>query len=836
MERPVTINPNDIASIDILKDAASAAIYGSRSANGVIIITTKKGVEGKPRVDVRHLRVYGFYGHKQPQANADEVRLYRRLRNPGSGTTADSLNPSYNADNDYLKIISREYAQRDQSDLSVSGAAKGLNYFSSIRYVNDKGLLLNSYQKSLAARINAEYQVNSKFKFGNRLQLSWRNNNGINESNTVVQALQRPTNFRVYMPDGSIAGYISGRRNPLAHTLFEKNETTTYGGSVFTFVEYDLTKDLKFSSNFNYQLNMPHNVRFNPKVLSSSNPTTNSGSESFDFSSEWVQQNFLNYSKKIAGAHTITGLLGFSAEKGRRRSFDIASINYVTETIFTSNAGTLNPNSTRTGGSGNALASVFGRLGYSYKGKYIFNSNFRRDGSSRFGVNTKWGNFPSASVAWRFIEEDFMAFAQRYVTDAKFRVSWGLTGNERVGDYDAQQLYTFGSNFYNGVSGVVPRSQFGNTVLSWESVEQTNFDLDLGLIDKCVRLPADYYIKNTIELLYNRALPRESGFNSVRINVGDIQNKGLELGINAYPVKTDNFEWNLNWNIAFERNKLLKLYNGESRAEGSFHYVYEGAQLGTFWMWKHLGIYQYDQSNAYDGNWNQLTPVFNETGQFSHYTTASGETYNGKVNSLYGSDGEKLRGGDVIFDNVAQDSLIDEADRQFMGNAYPDFYTGLNSMMRYKNFSLSFSLVSSWGNDIYNNQAITLNNLGTTHIIPQPSAIYGSWREQGDLADYPAMRNGKDQGNYRHNSFYLEDGSFIRLSNVRLSYQLDPALASQIKLKGLGAYVYGNNLATWTNYTGSDPEFSSGNVLTPGVDSGRYPKRREIGVGLDINF
>jgi TonB-linked SusC/RagA family outer membrane protein len=308
MERPVTINPNDIASIDILKDAASAAIYGSRSANGVIIITTKKGVEGKPRVDVRHLRVYGFYGHKQPQANADEVRLFRRLRG-GSGAPADSLNPSYNADNDYLKIISREYAQRDQSDLSVSGAAKGLNYFSSIRYVNDKGLLLNSYQKSLAARINAEYKVNDKFKFGNRLQLSWRNNNGINESNTVVQALQRPTNFRVYMPDGSIAGYISGRRNPLAHTLYEKNETTTYGGSVFTFVEYDVTKDLKFSSNFNFQLNMPHNVRFNPKVLSSSNPTTNSGSESFDLSSEWVQQNFLNYSKKIAGAHTITAAL-----------------------------------------------------------------------------------------------------------------------------------------------------------------------------------------------------------------------------------------------------------------------------------------------------------------------------------------------------------------------------------------------------------------------------------------------------------------------------------------------------------------------------------------------
>ncbi|GAA0538294.1 SusC/RagA family TonB-linked outer membrane protein [Chitinophaga japonensis] len=826
------INPNDIESIEVLKDAASAAIYGSRSANGVIIITTKRGQEGKPRIDVRYSSVFGKLAHKLRQANADEVRLYRQHQG-SSGTSADSLNPSFNADNDYQELVGQR-ALRQQVDLSVSGASKNMNYYTSLQYLDDKGLIVNSWAKTARARINIEYSPSKRFKYGNRMQYFYQKRNNINEGNTFNQLFQRPTNFAVYYPDGSLTGYVGGRRNPLANALYDKDETETYGANIFNFIEVSLAKDLKFTTNFNVELSVPHNVSFAPKIISSANPTRNNGSESFDLNLGWQYQAYLNYTWNIGTDHSFNAMAGFSAERAKGNSFDIAGADYVSENVFTSNAaGTLINSGTRTNAYAHSMASFFGRLGYSYKSRYLLNATLRRDGSSRFGKANPWGNFPSVSAAWRLSDESFMAWSRKYLSDAKLRVSYGQTGNERIGNYDAMQRITFGNAYYNGVTGAVPTSGIGNPNLSWESTRQFDAGLDLSLFNDRLLFTADYYVKTTKNLLYERLLPSETGYESVRINLGSIQTKGLEFSANATPFRSRNFTWSTIFNISFERGTIRQLYNGEQFISGDKWLVQEGGRLGDFYGYKYLGVYAYDESNAYNDNWERLTPVFDGNNVFIEYLY-NGRKYEGTVHRLYGN-GRLLKGGDVEYYNPVKDSVIDDADRQIIGNAQPRFYAGWINNLTYKSFTLSFTFNVTWGGKIYNNAAATLNNYNTTHIIPQPYVIYNAWKEQGDVTDVPRVER-NSAWNHRVSTRYLEDGSFIHLSYIKLMYAVNPDLLQRIKLKGAGLYIYGSNLVTWTNYTWFDPEFSSGNALQPGQDNGRYPRRRELGLGININL
>lgn len=842
---PDNINPNDIQSIEVLKDAASGAIYGSRAANGVIIITTKQGQLGKPRIGVNYLHNFGFLAHKLRQSNATEVRLYRNEQsanlNGTSGGSTDSLNPGFNADNDYQAALTR-LAQKDQYDVSISGGAKNLNYYNSVRYVNDQGLILNSWAKLLQARTNIDFQASKRFKFSTRFSFGYRNRNNINEGNTINQTFQRPTNFALYLPDGSLTGYVSGRRNPLTVALYEVNLENLYTATLFQQIDYDILPNLKFTTNIAGDYAEGRNTNFEPKILSSNNPLKNNGSEKWSRSFGWQYQGFLNYNKTISVDHRVYALLGVSAERTQRNNSVITGTDYVSERILTLNsAGTIVPSKTNTGASANSLASIFGRLGYSYKGRYTFNGTVRRDGSSRFGKDNVWGNFYSGAVAWRFSDEKFMSWTNRILTDGKLRISYGETGNERVGDYDAILRYGFGSYFYNGVSGIATGSSFGNPTLSWENNHQKDIGLDLSFLNGKINVVTDYYIKTTTDLLYNRPLPVETGFTNVRVNLGSFETRGFEFSVNATPVRNKDFDWNVIGNISFERGTIKQLPGGtfiagNSGSGGNAGWlIKEGGRLGDFYGWKALGVYAYDQSNAYDDNWNRLTPVFDVSGIFAGYTQ-NGKPYTGNIHSLYSPGGVKLRGGDVIFDNINQDSVIDDNDRQILGNAQPDFYGAIINTFRYKQFTLSFTLNTQWGNKIYNNAAQTLDNYATSHIIPQPYVIYHAWRKQGDVTDVPEVKRKNTTGNMRMNSRFLEDGSFIRLSYARLSYTLNPKIARRIYTQGINAYIYGSNLLTWTNYSWFDPEFSSSDPLQLGQDNGRYPRRREFGLGLNINF
>ncbi|WP_187260512.1 SusC/RagA family TonB-linked outer membrane protein [Pontibacter beigongshangensis] len=831
------INPNDVQSIEILKDAASAAIYGSRSANGVIIVTTKRGVQGKPKIDVRYNHMMSQLAHKLPVANASDRRVFeRKMRGDAvnSPLNADSLNPAFNADNDLQDMITR-MARRHQLDFTVSGASDKLNYYTSLGYLDDEGIILNSWAKQVRARVNITYKATDRFEFGNRMQFSYQTENRINEGFVLRQATQRPPTFRVYLPDGTLAPIIAGRRNPLAEALLRKNEYQTYSANVYNYLTYQIADGLKLTSDFNIRVNYGDRLHFTPKLV---NNNVNSGGYSNSLGTYWMQQNYLNYDKTFWNDHAFSAVLGVSTEQWVDKSSQIEGSNYVTESIITSNAiGNKSLSDIYNDESRHSLAGIFGRLGYNYKGRYMVNLVVRRDGSSRFGKNNRWGTFPSASVGWRFSDESFMAWTSRVLDDGKLRLSYGETGNERIGNYDALERYTFGGNYYNGVLGIVPSRMMSNDNLSWETTKQLNVGLDLTFLKNRVTFTADYYDKITEDLLYGAPLPGEIGYTSTRVNVGSIQNKGLEFTLNTYPIRNSNLTWNLSYNMAFNQSTVRQLFNGVPMITSGRWYLEEGGAVGDFYGYDHLGVYAYNESNAYTPEGVRLTPVFNEGGNFAHYMLHE-QQYTGEVKQMQMPNGIS-KGGDVIWHDANGDFVIDDKDRVILGNAQPKFIAGIYNQVNYRNFSLAFSFYTQWGNKIYNKGRYEQAGLRTTNITPDKNFIHAAWEHPGDVTNVPraVIANNTTMNNMPElSSFFLEDGSFVRLRNVKLTYTFDESLTSRIKLKGLSIYAYGNNLLTWTNYSWYDPEISLGSPLSMGEDNGRYPRARQAGLGLNLNF
>ncbi len=833
------VNPNDVQSVEILKDAASAAIYGSRSANGVIIITTKRGVEGKPRVGVQYLHVSGVLAHKLPQANSKEVRLYRNEQG-SSGVSTDSLNPSYNADNDYQSVLTR-IAGRDQVDFSASGASKNTNFYTSVRALDDQGLIYNSYAKTLFFRTNIEFTPSSRFRYFGRMQFGYTTGNVIDEGNTIFQAFQRPSNYALYNPDGSLTGYISGRRNPLTVVLDQVNLNQNYNGSLFNQADFAFTPEFKLTANAVATYTETRNLQFLPKILSSNVPLTNSGSESFSRTIDWQSQVYFNYSKTFGGDHFVTLMAGTSAEASQTNGDNESAVNYVSEQVLTLNSGTIVPNGTTTTATADSRASLFGRATYSYKGRYLFATTIRRDGSSRFGPDNRWGDFLSASAAWRFSDEHFMRWSAGFLDDAKFRISYGQTGNESIGDYTAQTTYNFGTYYYNGISGIAPSTTLGNPTLQWEATTQQDAGLDLSFFKARLLVVADVYVKKTNNLLTQSPLPAETGFSNYEVNYGSIRNRGFELSIIARPILKKDFDWMINYNLSIQKGIVTQLNAGlpaiqgnSADAAGNAAWLLQAGQpLGNFYGWKQLRVYPYDQSNAYNDQWQALTPNFDQGGNFTGYTF-KGKAYTGAVHSLYGK-GVKLKGGDVEYQNVNGDSVIDNNDRMILGNAQPKFFFAVMNTMRYKQFSLSFTINTQWGDKVYNNAAQTLDNYATSNIIPQPDVILHMWRRQGDITQVPAYLK-TSVGDIRMSNRFLEDGSFIRLAYAQLNYMFPVKASHKLFAQAANAYIYGSNLLMWTNYKWYDPELISTNPLQMGQDNGGYPRRRELGIGLNITF
>ena len=830
------INPNDIQSVEILKDASSAAIYGSRSANGVIIITTKKGVQGKPKVDVRYNALLSTLAHKIEQATADDRRLYERKQR-GSATLgnlpADSLNPARNADNDLQEILTRT-AMRHQVDFSVSGANEKFNYYTSLGYLRDEGVIHNSWANLARARVNIDYKASDKFTFGNRMNFSYEMKNFINEGRVLQQAINRPPTFQLYYPDGTYAPTLGGRRNPLAWATEQVNEFQTFGATIYNYLSFQIMDGLKLTSDFNIRGEFEDHLEFSPLIIEGTE-----GGYGNAFDTYWMQQNYLNYDKEF-GDHKINAVLGMSTEKWVDRNINIEGENYVSESVLTTNAiqdkfiDEINNSESR-----HSMVGMFARVGYNYKGKYIASGTVRRDGSSRFGTGNRWGYYPSGSIGWRFTDEPFMSWAQNVVDDGKFRASYGETGNDRIGNYNHLELYEFGDNFYNGVLGVVPSTTLGNPTLGWETTKQLNIGADLSFFDGRISLVADYYVKTTEDLLYQQDLAPELGYEDIYVNVGSIENRGFEFMISGHPLRQGKINWNVAYNMAFNKSKALKFFDGRPYIHDNRWLIEEGSELGSFYGYKSLGVYPYAESNAWTPDGQRLEPVFNE-GAFTDTYLLNGEPYTGDpahIKQMSIPGGYVAAGGDMIWLDTNGDFVIDDQDRVVLGNAQPDFTANLFNQIDYKGFSLSFNFYVQWGNEIYDYVRYDEGDFNGSNQTPDRLIIQAAWEKPGDVTWVPRVPQARQAGNMREiSSIYIENGSFIRLRNARLTYRFNPSLTERLKLDGLSLYVYGNNLLTWTNYFWFDPEIPLGSPLEMGIDQGRSPRSRQVGLGINVNF
>ncbi len=843
LENIDNLNPNDIESIEVIKDGASAAIYGSKSANGVVMITTKKGKEGeKPKIDLSYVNTYSYVYNKIPVANSRQRYDFEKLRNTGNvvDPDLDSLSLLKRVSTDLQNELLRG-AKRNDLNLSFRGGTKASDYYFSTSYLNDKGVIIGTNYDRFNSNLNLNFKISDFISSGSRILLSYEKQSGADEVNVFRTLSWRQPNLLVRDNDGELFPYFGGRSNPLAYALLQTNDRRQLKGTVFNYAEFKILKSLTLKSTLGVNFGLDKRNSFTPSTILDNQPTN--GFERQGEGYDVQQENYLNYSKKV-GKNSFTGLLGFSFQKWRSENANLYATAFISDIIPTfNNVATLDLARTNSSISQHALASQFSRFGYDYDKRYFLNATVRRDGSSRFGKDNTWAVFPAISLGWIVTKEKFMAkISKNALTNMKLRAGYSINGNERIDDYGSLYLYAPGE-YYAGISGYGP-NQFASPNLKWESTENINIGTDLEFLKGRINASFDYYTKTTKDLLYDAPVPEEYGVNSTYLaNIGSIQNKGLEIDINAIPVKLKGFSWRTGFNIGFNKNKVLSLGNPAGFEQtagtrgGNVNYlVRPGSSLGDIYGFRNLGIYAYDQSNAYNDAGQRLTPNFN-AGVFTNYTI-NGQPYTGTVRQLKAA-GNILKGGDIIWEDQNGDFNIDaQNDRTIIGNGLAKSSGGFFNEFKYKNYSLSFLFDFNLGNQIYQEYESYRNSMGGSTWTPSPLRIDGSWRNQGDITSYPTLISTRPQNRIGASSEYVSNADYVKLRNVRVNYTLPKELFKKITwVNNISLNLSANNLLTFTNYAGYNPELGSrGNNLTPGYDELRYPNKTSLIFGLKVGL
>jgi len=808
-----SISTGDIESIEVLKDASSTAIYGSRAANGVVLITTKRGQEGKPKIDLNVSTGISNITHKLAVLNAAQYRewiidSYQNMEDPIEVTWAvlDSLNPKNNGDVFWQDELYRTAIQK-KVDLSVLGGTDKIKYAMSVAYLDQDGIILNSNFTNITSRMNVDFQVSKKLKVGQSIFDSHGINNRINATgvgnlSVVRSVLYRPPTYSMYLPDGSLNGYQWGKRNPvgLALETTHLNVSDRIIGSEY--LEYEFFDGLKFRANMSVDVISMDEDYFMPSILDY-RVGYNVGSVRATDNITWANEDYLSYNKSFNDKHNLGAVLGLSMQEWKYKCTGLDGMYFISDNIRTLNAASTISNQYVNVEDVHSMFSYFGRVSYDYMRRYLFEASMRADGSSRFGSDNRFGFFPSVAVAWRFSDEDFIKNLG-VLNDAKLRFSVGSTGNEAIGNYTSQGEFSVGENYLD-YSGAAP-TVMPNAGLTWETTTQYDAGLDLSLMNNRIFFIADVYYKHTRDLLYNVPIPNETGFSYITQNLGQIENKGLELTLTTNNL-VGKFTWTTNFNISFNRNKILDLpedlmTNGYIQ-DGSYHILMVGEPIGIFYGYKFLGVYASDEDNV-----NQVT--------------------NGAL-------GDVFEGGDPIWDDLNGDNIIDENDKQIIGNAQPDFFGGITNTFSYKNISLDVFFQYSYGNEIYSQIKYEMNS-----VVRYDNASIDAlnrWREQGDITDYPKpVREDPKESDSRIQSRWIEDGSYIKLKSMNIRYQLPSSFARKVKFERIEVYCSGSNLLTWTHYSGYDPDVNSYGGLRIGIDDGAYPQSRTFIFGVKFGF
>lgn len=904
----VFINPNDIESIDILKDAASAAIYGSRAAGGVVLITTKRGKEGKGRLDYDYQFGLNQLSKKVDLLNAEEFaqlhidghnNSYRDLvRNSGQTwndamfsdnnatriarvgnassvsipaeiydfATQTMIKPKYNTD--WQDELYRT-ASVQRHNLSFSGGTKDVRYALSGGYLNQEGIIVSTRQERMNLRANLDAQVNKRLKIGANLALTSNTNREVEEGRfdkgPILGALIYAPYFRAYNDDGTLSKFESSSQGPLyAYQTVEnpvavametiirrRGSRSTYNGNA----TYDLLPGLSARINLGMQSYNEKYEYYLPTSLSSGNNAPGSAQAIAAATAtartiaqvDRLAEYTLHYNRQL-GKHSLDALAGYTAQKFEGDVISVSARGFQNDRIKEITGKGADPTNFLLNVGGDlgtqkyawTLLSYLARVGYNFDEKYYLTASFRRDGSSRFGPLNKWGTFPSVSAGWNISKENFYHDFLGQNSSLKLRASWGLSGNNNIGNYNYQQVMASpGGAVFGG--NAIETAMWTNGIrdqrLGWESTSQFNFGVDAGLFNNRLFVIANYYISRSFNLLFNQPISAISGASTILTNLRDsrVENKGLDLQLDGRLISTPDFKLNLSGNFSLNRNKVLNMGGASTiitnGAERSYltHITQEGQPIGMFYGFKVKGmVRESDMENlAIDNaNYNSATQSF-----------PAGYQLKGPARSTASSN--PLQPGDLYFEDVNGDGVVNDADKRVIGSPYPKFIYGFALTASYKNFDFSSSFNGSYGNEVLDGQDYYLFNMeGSGNQYSIVKERYRSEAEPGNGKIFRASRGGTQSNSTRLSTFYLQDGSYLRCTNLMLGYSLPSKWLSDKGLSNARLYVSVDNAFTLTKYKGYNPEvdYNNGANLTPGVDYGKYPLVRGYNVGVKLSF
>ncbi len=838
------LNPEDIESIEVLKDASSAAIYGSRGANGVIVVTTKKGKEGKTNINTK-----AYFGVQTVSKKVDMMDAYEYADFMATARNNFwvSLNPKVNKVTDansvrtkkaripdyivpYLNkesgLVNTDWqdeifqkASIQQYDISVSGGNGKLSHYTSASYVSQDGIIRNSDFKRFSVRSNIQSIINKRVTLDISLAPSYSKMKKISEGNhkqdgvVLLTTIANPA-AKAYNDDGTImygdqiqlgnAWGTSVIESPLAIAKSIKDDITSFRMLGNANLTIKIISGMKFKSHVGMEYSNQREDYFRPSYLgnySTQAPTLATGKYWNAETTNWVNENTLDYAKDF-GIHHIDLLAGISAQKQNYKVASMSAANFPNDNVTTLNAGVVNDGSTTE--SAWTLLSYFGRINYFYQNKYLLNFSIRWDGSSRFGKNSKYGCFPAISLGWRIKEEKWMKDIKA-ISDLKLRVSYGKTGNFQIKDYGSYSLLQASNYLFNGslVNGLVPASS-PNPNISWEKTDQWNAGLDLAFFNNQLAFSADVYKSLTNGLLLDVPVPASSGFTTTLQNIGKLQNLGMEFSLKGN-FDFSGFKWNSSLSFSLNRNKVKELGPNQKQIISGNHITMIGEPIGNFYGYNILGVYKSQE----------------DLNKYPHLSTAKIGTY------IY----EDISGADGI-----PDGKITDADRKILGNYNPDYTIGFFNSINYKNFDISFMIQAVEGSEIFNSSKVFLLNEegwgnGTKDLYRN---FFSETNPNGKYA-LPSVSTADKL--YEKSNYMVENGSFIRFNNITIGYNFSSKLISKASIKGLRLYVTAQNPFTITKYSGYNPEVSTNSdALTPGVDYGAYPTNKSIAFGLNINF
>jgi len=851
---PGSLNMDDIASINVLKDASATAIYGARGSNGVVIIETKRGKIGAPVVTYNGS--YGFQEVIKRMEMMDAYEFVRYQADRGNGgryfddstTTLESYRGVQGID--WQDRLFRKGATNIHN-VAARGGNDRTKYSVSASIFDSDAVIINTGSNRYQGRFSLEQTFSEKVKAG--FDANYSSRTAFGREASVANSAGSATSYLLYatlgyrpvtgsvdfslddladdMMDEDVNPLEDYRINPIISTQNEYREVLRNNLIANAYLSYEIIDGLTFKVTGGLNSLNSRSENFFNSLTSRGTPLLPSnsrgqwGSKSYSERIAWSNENILTYKKTLNKVHQLNVMGAYSVQESRNESGGYTAILVPNESLGIHGLRQGTPLGTSGGASIFRLQSYLARANYNYDSRYLFTASFRADGSSKFLTANKWGFFPSGAFAWRMINEPFMK-NQNVISDAKLRVSYGLTGNNRVSDFAAFALVDPNNNASYSFGNQIPTqgvniSSLGNTKLKWETTEQIDVGYDISFLKNRLEFTVDLYRKTTNDLLLNANMPHHTGFTRVYKNVGKVRNEGIELTLNTMNVKTKDFSWQSNFNISFNKNKILALTEGENSIisnltwETAFNntpaYISKiGQPAGQMYGYIWDGIYQFEDFNEVSPNVYELK---------NHVTTNNNDRQNITV-----------KPGDIKYRDLNGDGVINQYDLTVIGRGIPIHIGGFSNNFTYKDFSLGVFFQWSYGNSIMNANRLIFE--GSTRLSLNQFASYADrWTPENPSNEHYRVGGWGPNGIY--SSKIIEDGSFLRLKTLFLGYSLPKSWIKRAKIQDLTLTASAQNLLTWTSYSGFDPEVSSKHsVLTPGFDYSAYPQARTVVFGI----